>query len=212
MNLQHRDQELDDVLDAYVAESIVPSQEHLAAWTRRYPHYQRELAEFTATWSMMSWLPPAAEPAGEAALVQRGMGAIAGLLQRHSAPHARPTAIASLLEEGRARGLAVAALAEHSELSIPLLLKLDRRLIRFATLPRQIVERVAGAIGRDAASVAAYLQGAPRLATGASYHAPAAPALGAQEEFAAAVRADLTLPEERRAELLALASSAGNEA
>lgn len=212
MNPQHRDQELDDVLDAYVAESTVPSQEHLAAWTRRYPHYQRELAEFTATWSMMAWLPPSAPPAGEAALVRRGMGAIAGLLQRPGAPRATPAAIASLLEEGRARGLAGAALAERSELSIPLLLKLDRRLIRFATLPRQIVERVAGAIERDAASVAAYLQGAPRLAAGASYHASEAPALGAQEDFAAAVRADLTLPQERRAELLALASTVENEA
>lgn len=206
MTTPEYDQALADVLDAYVAASGVPSHAALTAWTRRYPHYARELAEFTATWSLARHLPPSTAPtAGEAALLRQGMRVVEGLLREKgiARPAVQPP-IASLLEEGRAHGLAAGALAERAGLSIPLVLKLDRRLIRAATIPLAVVERVARAVERDAAAVAAYLQGTPRLAQGASYHAAETPTLGEQEDFAAAVRRDLTLPEERRAQLLAL--------
>lgn len=202
MNGIDEDRALEDVLDAYVAESGTPSYETLAAWTRRYPRYERELADFTAAWSLMRWLPPSttAAEADEAALVQRGMRTVRALLHERVD---RQAAIASLLEAGKERGLATGALAERAGLSVPLVLKLDRRLIRAATIPARVIEGLAAALGRDAAGVAAYLQGAPRLAAGASYHAGATPALGGQEDFADAVRGDLTLSEEQRARLLA---------
>ena len=213
MNTADRDQELQDVLDAYMAEDEAPSQARLAAWTHRYPQYAQALTELTAAWRTLAWLPPTeVSVVDEARLVRRGMSLVGPLLRESAAQHAAQPAIASLLEEGRAQGGTVEALAARAGLSIPLVLKLDRRLIRFATLPRQVIEGVAAAIGRDAASVAAYLQGGPRLAVGASYHARQTPALGEQEDFAAAVRSDMTLGAERRAELLALQPPAGREA
>lgn len=203
METMHDNRELDDVLDAYMAGGDTPSHERLAQWARRYPHYARELTEFTAAWSALAWLPPATAPIAEAELVRRGMRTVSGMVRERVTRRA-PEAIGSLLEESRARGLAVDALAERAGLSVPLVLKLDRRLIRFATLPAQVVESVAGAIGRDVAAVAAYLQAGPRLAASASYHAAQAPTLAGQEDFADAVRADLTLSDERRALLLAL--------
>lgn len=208
------DQDLEDVLDAYVAAGHPPSHERLVAWTRRYPRYARELAEFTANWSAVTWLPPAAAPVDEAVLVRRGLSAIGGLVRERVASRGAAALPASLLEEARSRGLSVEALAGRAGLSVPLMLKLERRLIRYATVPRQVVESVAGALGRDVAGVAAYLQRGPQLAAGASYHARTAPALAGQEDFATAVRADMTLSEERRSHLLALPpieQAAGNE-
>lgn len=211
--MERRDhgQELEDVLDAYVADGA-PSHARLTEWTRRYPRYARDLAEFTAAWSAMAWLPPSAPPTDEAALVRRGMGTVGALLRERAPATANQDAIASLLQEGRARGLAVDGLAARAGLSVPLVLKLDRRLIRFATLPRTVIESVASALERDVSAVAAYLSGGPRLAPSASYHARQAPALAGQEDFADAVRADLTLPDDRRAQLLALEPMAGREA
>jgi hypothetical protein len=201
MNRTDEDRALEDVLDAYVAESGAPSYETLTAWTRRYPRYERELADFTAAWSLMRWLPPSTTAeVDEAALVQRGMSTVRAMLRERAD---RQTAIVSLLEAGKERGLATGALAARAGLSVPLVLKLDRRLIRVATVPARVIEGLAAAIGRDAASVAAYLQGAPRLAAGASYHAGATPTLAGQEDFADAVRGDLTLSDEQRARLLA---------
>lgn len=229
MTVPDHDPALEDILDAYSAENGAlspPSHAVLAAWTRRYPRYARELAEFSAHWSLMQWLPssPATAAIDEAELVQRGMRVAVealraagladpqGIQPPMSAPRAEVVQppIASLLDEGRVRGLAISALAERAELSVPLLLKLERRLLRAATVPARVVERVAQVIERDAAAVAAYLQGAPHLAQSASYHAPQAPTLAEQEDFAEAVRRDLTLTEQQRAALLALEPPAGD--
>jgi hypothetical protein len=200
----NRDQTLDDLLDAYVTESGKPNHETLNLWSKRYPHYARELATFTADWSMMTWLPAAGgELADEAALVQRGMQTVQQLLDERL-PAA--SSIATLVGEGQARGLAVGDLAAKAGLSIPLVLKLDRRLIRFATIPAQLVDDLARAVGRDVAAVATYLQGGPQLARGASYHARQTPAISEPESFSDAVQGDLTLTAEQRQRLLALPS------
>lgn len=200
---------LDDILDAYVAENEGPSHAALAVWTQRYPQYERELAEFTAQWSLMHWLPatPVAATA-EGSLVQQGMQSIKGILAHAVAARPEEEPLNSLLEEGRSRGLAVGTLAERVGLSIPLLLKLDRRLIRATTIPPQVVDGLARAVGRQTAIVATYLQGSPRLAQGASYHASEAPALVGQEDFGDAVRSDLTLSADQRSQLLALDAAA----
>jgi hypothetical protein len=210
MNDPTLDQPLDDLLDAYVAATGAPSHAALTDWVRLYPHYAAELTEFTAQWSLLATLPP---PAGaptpdEALLVQRGMASLQALLQRPEASAAAQP-LTTILDAGRARGLSVHDLAGRAGLSVALVLKLDRRLVRAATIPAAVVAGLAQLLGRDVAAVSAYLQqGGPRFASGASYHAPQTPALAGQEDFAAAVRADLSLPEDRRAALLALADAA----
>jgi hypothetical protein len=208
MNRSTHDQELEDVLDAYLSATGTPTHEALTAWVRRYPQYERELTEFTVDWSLLRHLPPATGTASvvEATLVARGMETLRPLLgavaqEQATSDGAEP--LASLVGEAQRRGLPVSALAQRAGLSVPLVLKLDRRLIRAATLPAQVVQSVAAAIGRDLATVSSYLQGAPRLAQNASYHAGQAPTLAGQEDFADAVRGDLTLTEEQRNHLLA---------
>jgi len=71
--------ELDDVLDAYVAEVETPSRATLAEWIQRYPYYERELTEFTVAWCEMQSLSPAegTEPdEDDEALLQYGMNIV----------------------------------------------------------------------------------------------------------------------------------------
>jgi hypothetical protein len=208
MNESSNDLALEDLLDAYVtATAAQPSYAALAEWVRRYPHFAGELTEFTAHWSLMGHLPPSdAAATDEAALVRRGMELLQPLLQRANQRQPAGDPITTLLAAAKAEGLSVQDLAERASLSVPLVLKLDRRLIRAATIPAAVVAGVAQALRRDVAAVSAYfLQGGPRFAAGASYLAPEAPSLAGQEDFLDAVRVDRTLPEARRAALLAMA-------
>jgi hypothetical protein len=81
-------------------------------------------------------------------------------------------------------------------------MKLDRRLIQFGSIPRAAIEQIAAVIQRDFASVVNYLQQGPTLAASASYRSEQAPQVGAQEDFASAVRTDTTMSAEQRARWL----------
>lgn len=199
MTERPRADELQDVLDAYRDALEEPSKGALDDWIRRYPQYARELADFTVSWSLSQTLPPHPEvlKLPSETLRQRGLAALAGVL---AAP-----AMTSLSDEGAARGLSIDQVAQRAGLSLILLRMLDRRLIRFSSIPRQAIEAVASTIGRDAAAVASYLQGAPTLAPGASYYAEQKPELAEQEDFFDAVRDDPDLDNATRARWLDLA-------
>lgn len=200
---------LEDVLHAYVAEAEGPGSATLATWIRHYPKYARDLAEFAEAWALSKWLPavPESTTVDEARLVERGLDVVRGLRAR-SAPQPAP-AIPGLLAEAKAQGLTIQQLAERAGLGVILVRKLDRRLIRFATIPREAVEALAAVLGREVSAVVAYLQGGATFAAASSYLAEQAPALAEPEDFFAAVRADTTMPEERRQSWLRLAPPAG---
>lgn len=193
---------LDDVLDAYLASDQDRGSASLAEWIRRYPQYERELTDFAVSWSLMEALPPAprAEPVDEDTLTLRGISVAQGILHQKRQQRSLPenTAIASLLTEGKARGLSIQALADLWELSAAIVRKLDRRLIYYTSIPRELVENIARTIQREMSVVVRYLQGRPRFAQGASYRAEKAPALTEQEDFFDAVRNDVEMSEDRR--------------
>lgn len=214
MNDQQERQTLEDVLDEFVASGAGPNSASLAEWIRRYPQYERELTEFAASWSLMKWLPPSpdAEEVDEETLVLRGMSVVQNLLHRQEQEAAPPETVApitSLLDEGRARGLTPRQLAQAAGLGEILLRKLDRRLVRYASIPREAVEALAAALRREAQNVAAYLQQRPKFAAAAQYRAEQAPELAEPEDFFTAVRADPTMTDEQRARWLALAPRDG---
>ncbi len=214
MNDQMERERLEDVLDAFVASEGNPSSASLAEWIRRYPQYERELTEFAASWSLMKWLPPSpdAEEVDEETLVLRGMSVVQNLLHRQDQGQAAPSAavapITSLIEEGRARGLAPRQLAQAAGIGEIVLRKLDRRLIAFGRLPREaseaLVAALAAALQRGSDSIVRYLQQGPRFAAAAHYRAEQAPQLAKPEDFFDAVRNDPTMTDEQRARWLAL--------
>jgi hypothetical protein len=118
----------------------------------------------------------------------------------------RPAPIRGLLTEGARYGITADMLADQTGLSVPLLRKLDRRVIPADSIPRTVSERLAGALRRNLPVILDYSRLEPRFASGAQHRANQAPALPARlENFFDAVRADPELTDERRAALLALA-------
>lgn len=191
---------LQDLIDEYVFAVGRPSYRTLVAWIERYPQYRDELTDFTVAWSLMENVPLDAkvlQSINAEDTVKRHMEVAQKVL---GGPESAP--LKGLVAEGRARGLSTSQLARASGLSVPLVTKLDRRLIRFATIPGEVVAAVAQVLGREANAVAAYLQGGPLLAPSASYRAEEAPSLPEQQDFAEAVRTDRTLDEEARQRLL----------
>lgn len=210
MNEHARRETVDDVLNAYVASSAEPSYKALTEWIRRYPHFERELTEFTVGWSLNETLPPVEEPeeVDEDTLVLRGMSVVQGILNKEEWTSAdKQTPFAGLLKEGKARGLSIHKLAEATRLSAVLVRKLDRRLIVFASIPTKAIAVLARAVVRGKEEVADYLRGQPVLPYGASYKAEEVPKLSEAEDFFEAVRTDETLREEWRRDWLSLESS-----
>jgi hypothetical protein len=210
MNEHAGRESVDDVLNAYVASSAGPSYEALTEWIRSYPHFERELTEFTVGWSLNETLPQAEQPeeVDEDTLVLRGMSVVQGILNKEewtAVDRRRP--FAGLLKEGKACGLSIHKLAEATRLSAVLVRKLDRRLIVFASIPTKAIAVLAQAVARGKEEVADYLRGQPMLPHGASYKAEEAPKLSEPEDFFEAVREDKTFPEEWRRDWLSLEHS-----
>jgi hypothetical protein len=111
-----------------------------------------------------------------------------------------------LITEARKHGLTPAEFADATQLSTPLLMKLDLRLIRFASVPRQVIEDIASSIKSSAERVALYLQGAP-IRTAVVYSTADTPEeKQEQQDFLEATRMDDSLSEERRARLIGMMS------
>ena len=200
-------EKLEDVLDAYVASGSDPN-DPLDEWIRLYPEYEEALIEFAVSWSLMKSLPPApdVEEVDEDTLVLRGMSVVQNLLHAESLESVSKPVVpfASLVEEGRTRGLKPRQLAQEVELGDSVLRKLDRRLIRYASIPIKLIESLATVIQRETTHVAAYLQQSPTFATTTEHRSEQAPALTEQEDFFDAVRADPTIKPENAAHWLKL--------
>jgi hypothetical protein len=185
---------LEDILDAYMASK--PDIAVLAEWIGRFPEYEQELTAFTVSWSLTETLPPtqAAQETTSEELLHRGRTIIGSILYP----------LAGLVAEAGARGLSANEVVEATGLSLVLLRLLDRRLIRFASIPREVIDALAQVLGREAAAIAHYLQGAATLAQGTRYYSVSTPALAQQQDFFDAVRSDPALSDDERARWLAL--------
>ena len=210
MNNPNGLERLEDVLDAYVA-SIDGPDGSLHDWIRRYPQYEQELTEFAVSWTLMEALPPSpdAEEVNESTLILRGMSVVQNLLHNKSLEAASVSVppFESLLAGGRIHGLEPRQLAQVARLGDSVLRKLDRRLIRFASIPRDAIVGLAEAIQNDEASVSAYLQQSPALAAATEHRSEQAPALAEPEDFFDAVRADPTISPEDTAHWLEIQRS-----
>ena len=155
----------------------------LKDWISRHPEYRADLVQWAADDPVMEraeMLP--SDPEGEARTLAIGLQVVAEMRARYE------TALPGLLTTARKRGLSTADLADRLALSEPLVLKLERRLIRAASLPGALIERLAEALQVGAHQVRNYLSQPPTLAASASYKADRAPQATRQQEFAQAVR------------------------
>ncbi len=207
------DQEmLEDILDAYVASGGGPNSS-LEEWTRRYPEFEREIVEFAASWSLMTWLPsaPNTEEVTEETLVLRGMSVVQNILHRQLSESASDLVapFESLIVGGQERGFDPRRLAYAVGLGDSLLRKLDRRLIAYTTIPQELIHRLAQVMQSEATGITAYLQQDPILAAGTEHRSEQAPKLMAQEDFFDAVRSDPTIGRDHAEHWYALERSMG---
>jgi hypothetical protein len=209
---ENPDMDLEDVLNEFSAEleELGPSYALLTSWTARYPAYAHELSELAAAETLLRHSPAAPDQASDERLLQAGLDAARGVLER--VRHERPAAVPArallpgLMIRAREIGLSIRELADRSRLSVTLVGLLDHRLIGFASIPQEVVDALAGALQIQAASVGQYLQQSPSFAASASYRAEDAPTLPTTQDFFEAVRQDPTLDESRRSALLRLQS------
>ena len=203
---------LEDVLDDYVASDVDPVS-RLDKWIKRYPEFERELTEFAVSWSLMVSLPPAAdaEEVDEETLILRGMSVVQNLLHNQSTEldSYSLTTLESLIAEGRKRGLEPCQLAQAVGMGESLLRKLDRRLIRYATVPEDAIYELSNVIQKKIKSVTDYLQLNPTLAAATEHRSEQAPMLIEQENFFDAVRNDPTIRHEHAVRWLELEQSMG---
>jgi hypothetical protein len=199
-------QELADVLDSYMAAVKEPSPSALAEWIRRYPQYEQDLTDFTVAWIEMDSLPLAerTEIEDDDTLVLRGMSIVQDLLHHQQEEQAQKSHDQRPFAGFVAGGYSLAQMAERLNLSDALVRKLDLRLIRYATMPLQLIEDIANVAQHEFVDIARYLSGAPTLVQGASYKSKHTPSLSLQEDFFDAVRNDPQLDEERRKRWLSL--------
>lgn len=193
--------QLEDVFDELVASEPLPSADVLDRWIRRYPQFEGELIDFVASWSLMESAAAPEYPATDAthaALVLRGMSIVQNLLHDRSRASEPRGTLDGLLSTARAAGTTLAELAAITHLGEVVLRKLDRRLIRFSSIPEEVMSAVAAVLKTSVEAVRSYLQGPPSFATNTHYHAAQTPALAQEEDFGAAIRNDPTMSETDR--------------
>lgn len=201
---------LEDVLNEFAAEldEAGASYALLKSWSARYPAYAQELADLAAGEALLRHTPPSSEPIDDQRLLKAGLDAARGVLERarQERPVAEPprAALQGLMARARELGLNISQLAERTQLSVTLVGLLDRRLVRFGSIPREVIDGLSAALQTQVASLSEYLQQGPTFAPSASFRAEEAPTLPEAQEFADAVRQDPMLEPNRKEALLRL--------
>ena len=208
MNSLYGQELLDNILDAYVTEVETPNLEVLKEWIRKYPQYQRELTDFTIAWIQMEELRPInRDKTDHDTLVLRAMSVVQNLYrigEQKSVPsQSAKNPIEKLVAEAETQGFSQDQFAAQLKLSVGLLWKLDRRLIKYSSIPVELIENIAGALHRGLQIVAEYFQRQPILALNASYKAKRQPQVSEPTNFFDEVRSDTDLSNEDRAYWLA---------
>jgi hypothetical protein len=206
----------EDVLNEFAAEldEAGASYALLKSWMARFPAYAQELADLAAGEALLRHVPPMTEQLDDQRLLQAGLDAARGVLERarQERPVATPApaALQSLMARARELGLNISQVAEKTQLSVTLVGVLDRRLVRFASIPREVVDSLAAVLQAQVGSISGYLQQSPTFAPAASFRAEETPTLPPVQEFADAVRQDPLLDANRKAALLRQSPPASN--
>ncbi len=204
MSEQKKQLSLDEVIEAYLASVKEPNKDSLAEWVQLYPQYAQELMDFVAHWSLLKWIPPHENLIeDEEALVTRGMSVLQNVLyQQQKQVLAKEEApLVTLIGEAKKRGIMLEHLAKTSELTMPLIAMLERRLIIYSSIPRKAIENIAQVLGRSVASVSLYLQMDAGFSS-AHHKADGKLKLAEQQDFFDAIRSDRTISEELRQQWL----------
>lgn len=181
---RHTEDNLDALYMAWQEDRLSTTPTPLQDWLARYPNHASEIVRWTQHEPLVAWSETqTTEPALYARAETIGRNVVAEMRARYETP------LHSLLATAKARGLSPKALAEQLHVGQPIVAKLQQRLLRVASLPGELIEALADALGVSGEQVRAYLYQPATLAAGASYKSDTVPQVADQEDFADAIRA-----------------------
>jgi hypothetical protein len=203
MNNQLKVEELDQILDAYIIENEAMSKETLKEWIRRYPQYERELMDVTVTLIKMQATPPTnISKDEEDILIQRGISVVHNLLREEQARQQKKSdasyPIQGLVKEANRRNISLDQFANLVDLTPALLAKIDRRLIKYSSIPLQLLGSIASVLDRGVLSIVKYLQPRPTIPKQMRFKAHGTPQVGKQVDFFDEIRKDPELKDDLR--------------
>lgn len=200
---------LDKLLQSYYFETKSPQVNLLDEWIKKYPQYEDELRDFTVTWTMVEFFSEGQSPEVD---WEREMPIdkprIRNLLKRIRQEQALKSAgegpIRSIIMECNQKDITFEELATTLDISIPVLAKLDNRLIDYFSIPLQFIKGLAEAIQREILLTAKYLNGAPQLLERASFKSNRKPIIPQKENFFDVIRNDEGINDRQRMRWLSL--------
>ncbi len=206
LKLRHTENELEKVLEGYAIETPAGNDRKiLKRWMRKYPQFAEDLMEFAARRAVIRNAPAPEIPSEKAARYRNsGMESLGKFLSAREESSANLTSLTKLAKRF---GMNKKNLADSLGLSISLVMYLEKRRLRFATIPNQMIERIAGVLKTSERAVAEYLQQGPAPADGLNFKSDTRPKVDLSEgeeskDFAEAVREDQTLPPKAKENLL----------
>lgn len=193
---------LADVLEDFAMASAAGNEQQiLRVWMEKHPQYADDLMNFAAARSIVRYSPEFEISAADEAKYKE-LGA-RNLRQVFSgAPEKSATAIASLTELAKTKGLNKLKFAHALDLSLSLVMYLENKRLDFASIPRKVIGKIAQVLETGEDLVASYLNQPPNLATGASFKTETRPDDIKPKSFAEAVREDQQLSAEQKRKLL----------
>lgn len=207
---------LSDVLDALQMSGQRLTGEVLSEWMRRYPQFEREIMDFAAFDAVLGAGAAAGKGAEEIddvvirrevseANLARVRTIVARVISERPGVGEKSSSIISLTAAAAVQNMRFPQIAQKAGLSIPLLANLEQRFIKFASIPEEIIGRLAEVLKTSTAAVATYLQMPPIMTTGANFKSKDQPELPAdQSDFFALVESDQMLSIAQKQDLLKL--------
>ena len=200
---------LDQILFEFLTENETPTRDVLTDWIQRYPQYQKELIDLAVDWFELSLPLSSNTSIKEAAvIVHQGVDFVQDKLleeemRRQVIPKTRKQ-FRGFVKEGRAIGLSLGELANRVGLTPALLAKIDRRMVRFTSLPLVLIQALAEAVNCNVLTSVHFLQLQPVISTNERFKSSQPPKIGEQANFFDEVRADPEMSDDQRKRWLAL--------
>ncbi len=191
---------LTDVLEEYaLAAPHGFDQETLKQMCDKYPQFAADLKDFAAARAVIKYAPEVEiSAADEARFQQIGMENLRTVLSESN------NSLESLTDAAKAKGLNRSKFAAALGLSVSLVQYLEKRRLEFASIPQNVVAKIAEVLETGEELVANYLNQTAVSSASASFKTETRPEELKPKSFAEAVREDQQLSNEEKQRLLAM--------
>lgn len=202
---RQRQYELQRILARYQYEYQVGKSPRIEEYIQHYPQFEAELIDFALYFhTIVADLPePGTTPA--AALSPAAEKAFAQISAQLAPP------FPGLFQQGLVAGYAPPELAEALGISWDVLAKLEAHAIGVTSIPRTLIQRMAGRLSVLPETISAYLSGATAAQAGAFYYADQPPTQQ-QETFLEAIQASPELSPQQKGEWAKIVEQEGTGA